>query len=73
MLQGYCYLVFLRPYYRQLHHFREDKIPMKEIMDDFGAATQDIVVSILFVILAGSILFSGVLGSSISIIANSIC
>lgn len=46
---------------------------MKEIMDDFGAATQDIVVSILFVILAGSILFSGVLGNAIMLIANSFC
>lgn len=46
---------------------------MKEIMDDFGVATQDIVVSILFVILAGGILFSGVFGNAISIIANSFC
>mgnify|MGYP000059031397 FL=1 len=46
---------------------------MKEIMDDFGAATQDIVVSILFVILAGGILFSGVFGNAISIIAKSFC
>lgn len=46
---------------------------MKEIMDDFGAATQDIVVAILFIILAGSILFSGVFENEISIIANSFC
>ena len=46
---------------------------MKEIMVGCGAATQNFVVSILFVILAGGILFSGVFGNAISIIANSFC